>query len=325
MSMQAIVTITTFLLTGVLSEGAEDSCLLQVSAKQTIAGEECKLPANGRWCDVKLGAANFKMAVYNTDDIVSQNICQTNTWELTVNDITALGKPGNALDIGANIGFYSFVLAANGWNVTSFEPMTSNHEFLEATMCQNPALKQRIRLNKFGLGSKDDHCIIISGDANLGDGISQCGELAKKPIQAGYHKRASMDIRRLDDVLTEEKIDKIDFVKMDVEGFECQVMAGGQSLLTKYRPRLIQSEVWPQMQGCLPKDYLASYAKAKYSVNQDMGCAVVNMTSGTGSEIVNRYMCPEAQQTGLSLLEVGSVEELQEYQRKIVWLTPDDI
>lgn len=307
--------------------GAESpTCLLQVAASKVesqaapVDPTTCSLPANGRWCQVRLGSADFSMAVYNSADIVSNEICNTGTWELQAADVTAIGKPGVALDIGANVGFYSFVLAAHGWKVTSFEPMSANHELIDATMCANPNLKKMITMNKFGLGAKDDHCIIISGDDNLGDGVSQCGDDAKKPIQAGYHQRATMDIRRLDDVLTEEHVASVDFVKMDVEGFECQVMAGGQSLLTKYRPKLIQSEVWPAMQGCQPQDYLAAFAKASYSVTKDRGCTHPDLSKP--EQIDNRYMCREAEKTGTSLLEV--VANLKPTERKILWLVPDE-
>merc|ERR1719263_1690757 len=113
---------------------------------------------------------------------------------------------------------------------------------------------------------------MISDDGNLGDGHSKCGDDARQPPPPGYHQRAEMTVRRLDDFLTAEHVDKIDFVKMDVEGFECQVMAGGQSLLTKFRPRLIQSEVWHDMQGCLPQEYLSGFAKASYSITKDRTC-----------------------------------------------------
>lgn len=306
------------------------ACLLQINSNKAELrrkGEDnCTLPANARWCQVSLGSAVFSMAVYNSADIVSNAICAGGSWELTEADVRELGPPGNALDIGANIGFYSFALAAFGWNVTSFEPMPSNHELLDATMCANPALKQRIKMNYFGLGAKDDHCIIISGDDNVGDGISKCGEDAKQPpqagvwpLQAGYHQKGSMDIHRLDDVLTEQQIDSIDFVKMDVEGFECQVMDGGQSLLTKFRPRLIQSEVWHDMQGCLPEDYLSGFAKASYSVTKDRTCTKPDLSRP--EQIDNRYMCRQPEPTAPSLLEVSS--SLSPAVRKIVWLTPD--
>jgi FkbM family methyltransferase len=186
-----------------------------------VATPHCPLPANAKWCDVKLGNP-FSMAVYNNDDIVSKSICDVGTWELQHEDITAMGEPGHALDIGANIGFYSLVLAAAGWHVTAFEPMVANSALIEATLCKNPSLKPKITLNKVGLGGKDDHCIIISGDDNLGDGVMRCGADAikfKHDGEKGYHQRATVEIRRLDDILEQQKVKSIQFVKMDVEGF----------------------------------------------------------------------------------------------------------
>lgn len=304
-----------------LAISTEDAaCHLQISNRvdtnaNAERAEACALPANARWCTVRLGVAHdqFEMAVYNTADIVSQSICNTGTWEIGLHDITSLGKPGHALDIGANVGFYSLVLAASGWNVTAFEPMATNTELIQASLCKNPDFKQRVTLNNFGLGAKDDHCIIISGDSNLGDGISVCGDKASQPIQAGYHKRASIDFHRLDDVLAQQHVDSIDFVKMDVEGFECQVMAGGQSLLTKFRPKLIQSEVWHTMQGCLPQDYLAGFAKASYKVAKDRTCTNADSTRPAG--IDNRFMC---RKPTLSLLQTAQGPRHNE--RSIVWL-----
>jgi len=291
--------------------------------KLNLAEEpNCPLPANGKWCRVHLGLANFNMAVYDTSDIVSNSICESGTWELHPDDIKNIGKADSAIDIGANIGFYSFVLAAYGWNVTSFEPIPANHNLFEATMCANPLLKQKITLNKFGLGGQDDHCIIISGDDNLGDGNAKCGEDAKKPIPPGYHQRATMEVRRLDDVLTEQHISQVSFVKMDVEGFECKVMVGGQSLLTKLRPRLIQSEVWHKMQGCQPEDYLKMFDNASYSVTMDLSCTNPHGGLAPPVYIENRYMCRKLEQPGISLLEIAA--SLHADERRIVWLRADE-
>jgi FkbM family methyltransferase len=315
-----LVALPVALVCGEVAEANEESCLLQgkVAVASSSLAHACPLPANARWCQVTLGST-FSMAVYGSDDIVSNSICSTGTWELSASDVAELGKPAHALDIGANVGFYSLVLAAAGWNVTAFEPMASNSALIEATMCANPILKPRVTLNKFGLGSKDDHCIIVSGDDNVGDGVSKCGEDAQKfkqQGQAGYHERASMDIRRLDDILAQQQVKQLDFVKMDVEGFECQVMAGGQSLLTKYRPKIIQSEVWPTMQGCLPQAYLASFAKANYTVAKDRACSTQDLSRP--SQIDNRFMC---RKTSVSLLE--TVASLEKHERSIVWLRPE--
>lgn len=320
MKYSTLVCFSVALTLALTQSDGDTACLLQRSRHVADAKHDgallgdCPLPANSRWCGVSVGSAKFQMAVYDSMDIVSQSICGTGTWEVTAEDLSALGQPGHALDIGANVGFYTLVLAAHGWNVSAFEPMAANTALIEATMCQNPDFKKRITLNKFGLGSKDDHCIIFSGDDNLGDGVSKCGADAKQPIPAGYHKRASIDVRRLDDILSEQRVEHIDFVKMDVEGFECQVMAGGQSLLSKYRPKLIQSEVWPTMQGCLPEDYLAGFASAAYKVAKDRTCMTPDQTRP--NEIDNRYMCRNSKQ--ISLLE--TVASHRHNERSIVWL-----
>ena len=45
-----------------------------------------------------------------------------------------------------------------------------------------------------------------------------------------------MEAKRLDDVLTDEKIDQVDIVKLDVEGAEEQVIAGAPNLFYNVRP-----------------------------------------------------------------------------------------
>lgn len=302
---------------------------------------DCPLPANSKWCQVTLGSP-FSMAVYDTDDVVSNSICGIGTWELHGSDITAMGTPGHALDIGANMGFYSFVLAAAGWDVTAFEPIPANQALFAATLCKNPSFKSKITLNKVALGPRADHCIVVSSHKNIGDGQMQCGADAEKFENFGktqhkkgdgdemymgmpYHtwwdlhfKQASMEMRRLDDILDEQKVTSIDFVKMDVEGFECNIMAGGQSLLTKFRPKMIQTEVWPKMQGCVPHDYLTSFDKASYTVADDRVCSHPDDLSSP-KQIVDRFMC---RKTGTSLLQdvLQRVQDPEQNLRSIVWL-----
>jgi len=208
------------------------------------------------------------MAVYDQFDNASKLICDTGTSGLQEADLDALGQAGNALDIGANAGFYSLALANRGWNVTAFELMAPPSALMDATLCKNPELAKKITLNKFGLGAKGEHCIMITD--KLGDGQTKCGEDAVsfgRIGQAGYHQFGAFDMRRLDDVLSEKAVKQIDFVKLDVEGSECQVMAGGQSLLKNLRPRLIESAVLKNMEGCDATDYLTRFAKAAYTVS----------------------------------------------------------
>jgi len=233
------------------------------------------------------GLPRFTMAAYDANDIVSNNICETGTWEVT--DISTFGPAGRAMDIGGNIGFYSFMLAQAGWNVSTFEPLPSNIALIHASMCLNPELAKRIDLHEVGLGANPSRCEFISGVDNLGDGMVRCGEDIKQPVPTGYEARGKFEIRRLDDILDEENAGPVDFLKIDVEGFECQVFQGAQSLLTTRRPKVIQTEVWPHMQDCDAQDFLDSFLKADYVVTKDQECTIQNAAAPQGIE--NYWIC----------------------------------
>lgn len=270
-----------------------DLSLLQTHIAVQSTQPECKLPNNAWWCTAVLGDKTFEMAVYPVEDIVSSAICSGGYWEINQYDIINLGQPGHALDIGANVGFYSLALAAFGWKVSSFEPSENNVALMQASMCRNPELAKMITLHNVGLGAADNHCIYTSHNSNLGDCETRCGMAAINWVDTeNERKRGEMVVRRLDDILAEENVEQIDYVKMDVEGFECNVMAGGQSLLQKYKPRFIQTEVWPTMQGCQPEAYLASFDKAGYTVSSNRECTDVNLSMP--EKISDRYMCREA-------------------------------
>lgn len=48
------------------------------------------------------------------------------------------------LDIGANVGTFSFVAAVLGYQVYSFEAMPRNVQALHQTLCWNPELRKRM-------------------------------------------------------------------------------------------------------------------------------------------------------------------------------------
>ena len=47
------------------------------------------------------------------------------------------------------------------------------------------------------------------------------------------------DLLKLDDILAEQKISKVDLIKIDVEGAEIQVLEGANKLLSRQSPKLL--------------------------------------------------------------------------------------
>lgn len=254
--------------------------LLQIQKspiQKSPSGRSCPLPEDAVWAQVRLkGHQPYRMAVSAREDLVSHEIIDKGFWE--VEDTSIWGKPGQALDIGGNIGYYTFALATSGWNVTTFEPMARNLEFIRATLCENPHLASRIHLVTFGLGTSNQICTMSAPKDNSGNGLTRCTEDWETNDaeweKVHFAKAGTFHMRRLDDFLNLVK--SIDFIKIDVEGYECEVIrgAGGVDFLKKYKPRLIKSEVWKDMARCSSLDYFSMFEDAGYQfgMDNDPGC-----------------------------------------------------
>lgn len=257
----------------------------QVPASQPQA---CELPSDAMWCTVSLSsqgqAIQFEMAVYKAADIVSSSICGGGHWEFY--NVDQYGPPGNALDIGGNVGYYSLSLAKVGWTVQTFEPLPQNLALIRASLCKNPDVAERITVHAVGLGPHKDHCEIISGNDNVGDGNMFCGP--SQPVPLGNSVLGSFEVAVLDEMLGESGVERIDFLKIDVEGMECEVFRGGQSVLSNYKPRLIQSEVWGTMKNCSANDYLDMFSRAGYNVSKDVNCQLPVDSLGSIQDV---FMC----------------------------------
>lgn len=263
------------------------------SAASNVA--KCELPPGGRWATVQLtGLTSFQMAVYASHDIVSSSVSFRHNWEQL--DVRRFGKPGHACDIGGNIGFYTFALAKAGWNLTTFEAMPSNVALMKATLCANEELQERVDLHQVGLGDTPGRCSLMSDTINVGDGIVVCRTMQDptKNIRAQFAFRTEFEVKRFDEVFPQGRFAStpIDFVKIDVEGFECKVFQGAHELL-KQAPHIIQSEVWGTMQGCTPAEYLKLFTDAGYRVKRDAGCSMdVNLKQlPVAGQIVDYWMC----------------------------------
>ena len=79
------------------------------------------------------------------------------------------------VDIGANIGAHTLFAAAFGFGVLAFEPLRTNALAIRHSLCASPALGPRVTLFHRGLGSEALHCVVYSGNNNIGDGVFDCG------------------------------------------------------------------------------------------------------------------------------------------------------
>ncbi|HEY8937844.1 MAG TPA: FkbM family methyltransferase [Cyclobacteriaceae bacterium] len=159
--------------------------------------------------------------------------CQMNEDPAHHNLFKVLKHDSVVFDIGANVGYLTlnFARTCSHGHVYSFEPDTQNREALLTNIKLNTF--QNINTYKVALGSQ-------RGKASLykyypgNPGTNRI--LNEKPITK--HTVEEVNVITLDNFVDEEKISKVDLIKVDVEGFEKFVIEGARKVISKWKPVL---------------------------------------------------------------------------------------
>jgi FkbM family methyltransferase len=150
-------------------------------------------------------------------------------------------KGGTFIDVGANIGYCSLLFASQhkDCKVISFEPSIKNLELIKHNITAN-SLSEQITIYPYAVGDKSGELYFENGpDEQTGWGHISVVETAQK-----------VKVVKLDDIL-DPNIKKIDLLKVDVEGFDIQVILGAKELLQK---GVIQKIVFEYHQNILTSD-----------------------------------------------------------------------
>lgn len=151
-------------------------------------------------------------------------------------------RPGmTVVDVGANQGLYTLLFAsltgATG-RVYAFEPDDLLYAALleNVTTCNRPV---NVALRHAALGAAAGTLTLHRSLLNSGD-----NRLADRAVDAGPREAVTVRVERLDEALAGERID---FVKVDVQGWEAAVLAGMGDLLDEPRNSriAIYFEFWP--------------------------------------------------------------------------------
>jgi FkbM family methyltransferase len=149
--------------------------------------------------------------------------------------ITHLVQPGSVcLDIGANLGLYTLVMARAGARVRAFEAFPYNHHLLERNVAEN-RLDHRVVTHLVGCsdGGGVGRVCVDETSANLGSGFVLIGD-GEAP--AGHVVR-EIPLARVDDLVPASE--RVGLVKIDVEGAELDVLRGMDRILGRDRPVVV--------------------------------------------------------------------------------------
>ena len=200
--------------------------------------------AQAFWARVESDLPAFDI---NTHDPVAQDVYISGSvhrgvrwdpflWALLAHVLTAERAPRLVVDVGANLGYFSLMAAALGHRVIALEPMGRNAAKLQASIARNPGFAERIALYQYAAASRADEAVTLAAthESNQGN-----GQIRRRAADAGgvYGIDYARTVR-LDDVVDEDVL----FLKIDVEGFEAEVLNGASRLLCRHAVRHIVIE-----------------------------------------------------------------------------------
>ena len=144
------------------------------------------------------------------------------------------------LDCGGNIGYYATLesnLVGKEGRVIAIEPSPVNFQYLQ----KNLELQGQENYEVYNLacGKEDDEITFVIHK------ISNMCRVAHENEQESEDKKlVKIPMRKLDTFLSDKKIDRLDLLRMDIEGSELKLFQGALETLRKFKP-MIQMELHP--------------------------------------------------------------------------------
>lgn len=139
-----------------------------------------------------------------------------------------LNRGDVVIDAGSWIGdFAAYAAVVKGAKVYAFEPTNSTFEMLKETIALNKC-ESIIPIQK-GLGAIEEVLFLEISERNS-------EENKIKNIENSNSEKIS--VTTIDDFVRSEKLEKIDFIKADIEGYERFMLMGATETLQKFAPKL---------------------------------------------------------------------------------------
>jgi FkbM family methyltransferase len=135
------------------------------------------------------------------------------------------------LDCGANVGTFSrFALDAGARLVVAIEPAPDNVECLRRNF-QKEIAEKRLVIYPKGVWDKEDTLELLVDPENQAADSFVIQRQGAKAV-------AKIPLTTIDRMAAELNLDRVDFIKMDIEGAEVKALLGAHSTLARFHPRM---------------------------------------------------------------------------------------
>lgn len=144
------------------------------------------------------------------------------------------------IDAGANIGIFLIFAAQADRDVTvhAFEPARRTFELLKRNTIAYP----NIFCYQNGLGDSIGRKKLFATPHSMaGDTMEDSGMLSIRHSRPEELKSEEVDITTIDRFVTEQRVTKVDFIKIDSEGYEARILQGAETTIRKFQPVIVMS------------------------------------------------------------------------------------
>ncbi|MBE9222219.1 FkbM family methyltransferase [Cyanobacterium stanieri LEGE 03274] len=171
------------------------------------------------------------------DDIgIAPHLSLNGYWEMWITEaITDAIQPGwHCIDIGANHGYYSLIMAdivGSSGHVIAIEPNPNIEKLLRRTMEVNGFLGNNSEVIQMAVADEIDKTVNLYLPEGRGINGSICAGVSEEELSQNQDNVFPVQTTTLDELTKDWQ--KVDFVKIDAEGAEESIWKGMQNTITK--------------------------------------------------------------------------------------------
>lgn len=183
----------------------------------------------------------------DTGDTVGTVIAVSGEWEPHITEVVRrLTSPGDVfVDVGAHIGYYTLlasVLVGDQGHVYAFEPSPARWNELRANVARNKL--GNVTAFEMAAGAYEGETILYEAP-RTNTSASTLLPAALDPSAATEYSPKRVRVTPVPTHLAAKHLDRVRVIKIDVEGFEIDVLRGLERVLAGRRPLSLIIEVSP--------------------------------------------------------------------------------
>ena len=236
--------------------------------------------------DAKINELKFQIYIFKSPNFVLGDFVKYGAYEVSVsnNILEALkfyasnknifnNKDIVMLDIGTNIGWYPSFLGRYEYTILCFEAFEKNYYVAKKNYCHLNKDSNVIIISK-GLGSKEKICQYFTNLNNEGNGMVICDnnktKFKDKTLGKAFIKNSDVEITTLKKFFPYFSTKNIALIKIDIEGYEFEVLKGGKELIIEYHVPYIMLEFSPSFLrevGSDPKELALFFVNNGYKIS----------------------------------------------------------